>query len=107
MSIVNSEIAETGVMMETDYISIPVSQYEDLIRAETERNILEAAIEGEHRYCIDDILDAIKTARKKWQQRGMLCIGIEADPPTEAAENESTKPEGEGQEEPDDAEACE
>ena len=35
MSIVNSDIRE-GVLVEQDYVSIPLGLFEDLIRAETE-----------------------------------------------------------------------
>lgn len=78
MSIHNSEIHE-GVMLQEEFVSIPVSVFEDLIRAETERDILEAVIGGEHKYTVDDVLQAIQTAREK-HRRGVLRIEIGACP---------------------------
>lgn len=45
------------------HISIPAARYEELIRAETERNVLEAIIESGQSYRADDVLNAIKKAR--------------------------------------------
>ncbi len=36
---------EEGVLLDEDFIAVPVSYYEELIRAQTERDILEATIE--------------------------------------------------------------
>ena len=58
MSIHNSEIHE-GVMLQEEFVSIPVSVFEDLIRAETERDILENILTGEFAkaYFIDGSID--------------------------------------------------
>ena len=74
MSIHNSEIHE-GVMLQEEFVSIPVSVFEDLIRAETERDILEAVLSGEHKYTAGDVLKAIQTARAK-NHRGTLRVEI-------------------------------
>ena len=74
MSIRNSEIPE-GLMMQEEFVSIPVSVFEDLIRAETERDILEAVLTGNHKYNAADVMSAIQTAREK-HRRGVLHIEI-------------------------------
>lgn len=83
MSIVSSEIQE-GVLLEEEFISIPRGMFEELIRAETERDILEATIEGKNSYLADEVLSAIKDARKK-HLRGVLHIDIGNFPPEEPA----------------------
>lgn len=79
MSIVNSDIRE-GVLMEQDYVSIPLGLFEDLIRAEVERDVLEATIEGENNFVASEVLKAIQTARKK-HLRGVMRIEIGVAPP--------------------------
>lgn len=78
MSIVNSDIRE-GVLVEQDYVSIHLGLFEDLIRAETERDVLEATIEGENNFVASEVLKAIQTAREK-HHRGALRIEIGACP---------------------------
>lgn len=63
MSLMNSDICD-GVLLEQDCITIPLFQFENLIRAETERNILEAALSGDKKYCADEVAAAIQAARK-------------------------------------------
>lgn len=74
MSIHNSEIHE-GVMLQEEFVSIPVSVFEELIRAETERDILENILTGDKKYAVDDVLKAIQTARAK-HHRGTLRVEI-------------------------------
>lgn len=106
MSIVNSEIHE-GVMLQEEFVSIPVSVFEDLIRAETERDILEAALLGEHKYSAHEVLEAIQTARKK-HLRGVMRIEIGVAPPAEPdTSGEDTDAAADDEEAPDEAEACE
>lgn len=62
MSIENSEIIEEGVLVE-GMVTIPLALFEELIRAETEMDVLEAAIEG-NRFDADTVLAAIKKARE-------------------------------------------
>ena len=54
---------EEGVLLEEEMVVIPLSLYEQLIRAETERDVLEATIEND-KYEVETVLSAIKTARK-------------------------------------------
>lgn len=54
---------ETCVCM--DRISIPMARYEQLLRAETELNVLGVAIEDGPSYRVDEIYKAIKKAREK------------------------------------------
>lgn len=106
MSIVNSDIRE-GVLVEQDYISIPVGLFEDLIRAETERDILEAALLGEHKYSASEVLEAIQTARKK-HLRGVMRIEIGCCPCAEPEpSDEDTDAAADDEEAPNEAEACE
>ena len=106
MSIVNSEIRE-GVLLEQDYISIPVGLFEDLIRAETERDILEAALLGEHKYSASEVLEAILTARKK-HLRGVMRIEIGVAPPAEPEpSDEDADAAADDEEDTDGTEACE
>lgn len=54
---------EESVMFEEETVVIPLSLYEQLIRAETEREILEATIEND-KYEGENVLRAIKVARQ-------------------------------------------
>ena len=103
MSLVNSDIHE-GVPLEEAYISIPVSVYEELIRAETERDILEATLEGENKYQAAEVLGAIKTARNRLH-RGTVGIQIDICPAAEPVPGNATDVSGD-KEKPNDAEAC-
>lgn len=111
MSIVNSEIHE-GVMLQEEFVSIPVSVFEDLIRAETERDILEAALLGEHKYSAHEVMEAIQTARKK-HLRGVMRIEIGACPcsceehDADAENAADTNAAASDKEDPTDDEACE
>lgn len=109
MSIVNSEIHE-GVMLQEEFVSIPVSLFEDLVRAETERDILENILTGDKKYAADDVLKAIQTARAK-HLRGVLRIEIGTcpcsceEPDAENATDNNTA--ASTTEVPNEAEACE
>ena len=69
-------------MLQEEFVSIPVSVFEDLIRAETELDILENFITGDKKYALDDVLKAIQTAREK-HLRGVMRIDIGVAPPAE------------------------
>lgn len=106
MSIVNSEIRD-GVLLEQDYISIPVGLFEDLIRAETERDVLEATIEGENSFVVSEVLKSIQTARKK-HLRGVMRIEIGVAPPAEPEpSDEDADAAADDEEDTDGTEACE
>ena len=66
---------EEGVLLDEDFIAVPVSYYEELIRAQTERDIIEATIEGKNRYSIEQVLQGIKDAREK--RLRCMCISEE------------------------------
>lgn len=52
------------LMLDPGFVLVPQDRYEELIRAETERNVLEATIKGENGYNVDRVLRAIQAARK-------------------------------------------
>lgn len=52
------------LMLDPGFVLVPQDRYEELIRAETERDILEVTIKGENSYNVDRVLGAIQTARK-------------------------------------------
>lgn len=51
--------------LDPGFILLPQDRYEELIRAETERDVLEATVLGENKYSIGTVMDAILTARRK------------------------------------------
>ena len=102
-----SIVIRDGVLVEQDYVSIPLGLFEDLIRAETERDVLEATIEGENSFVASEVLKSIQTARKK-HLRGVMRIEIGVAPPAEPEPgDEATDAAAESEEDPDEAEACE
>lgn len=52
------------LMLDPGFVLVPQDRYEELIRAETERDVLEATIKGENSYNVERALDAIQQARK-------------------------------------------
>lgn len=54
-----------GLCLDPGFVLVPQDRYEELIRAETERDVLEATIGGKNSYDIKTMMDAIKAARKK------------------------------------------
>ena len=89
MSIVNSEIPEEGVLVE-EMVTIPLALFEELIRAETERDVLEATIEG-NKYDADTVLAAIKKARER--HADARCVELKCcamdEPSEDPADDES------------------
>ncbi len=105
MSIVNSKIHD-GVLMEENYISVPRVVFEELIRAETERDILEATLESTTSYITKEVLKVIKSARKN-HLRGVMRIEIGVAPPTDLETGgEDTDTVAENEENADETEAC-
>ena len=51
--------------LEPGFVLVPQDRFEELVRAEAERDVLEATILGENRYAVGTVLDAIKKARTK------------------------------------------
>ena len=52
------------LMLDPGFVLVPQDRYEELVRAETERDVLEATIKGENSYNVDRVLAAIQRARK-------------------------------------------
>lgn len=52
------------LMLDPGFVLVPQDRYEELIRAETERDVLEETIKGENSYNVDRVLAAIQKARK-------------------------------------------
>jgi len=51
---------------EAQWVEVPLARYEELIRAETELDIIKGVYnDGEGRYRLDDVFEAIKKARAK------------------------------------------
>lgn len=53
------------LMLDPGFVLVPQDRYEELIRAEIERDVLEATIEGENSYNVERVLKAIKAARNR------------------------------------------
>lgn len=53
------------LMLDPGFVLVPQDRYEELVRAEAERDVLEATILGENKYAVGTVLDAIKKARNK------------------------------------------
>lgn len=53
------------LMLDPGFVLVPQDRYEELIRAEIERDVLEATIEGENSYNAERVLKAIKAARNR------------------------------------------
>ena len=56
---------EELLCLEPGFVLVPQDRFEELVRAEAERDVLEATILGENRYAVGTVLDAIKKARNK------------------------------------------
>lgn len=52
------------LMLDPGFVLVPQDRYEELIRAETERDVLEATIKGENGYNVERVFNAIQQARK-------------------------------------------
>lgn len=51
------------LILDPGFILVPQDRYEELIRAETERDVLEAALKGESKYDASTVMNAILLAR--------------------------------------------
>ena len=75
------------LMLDPGFVLVPQDRYEELIRAETERDVLEATIKGENSYNVDRVLAAIQKARKALYRMKMLVLR-NADEPEDTADAE-------------------
>ena len=74
-------------MFDPGFVLVPQDRYEELIRAETERDVLEATIKGENSYNVERVLDAIQQARSALYRMKMLVLR-NADEPEATADAE-------------------
>lgn len=61
--------------LDPGFVLVPQDRYEELIRAETERDVLEAILSDGTSYSAEKVLDAIKSARSRAYRMKMLTIG--------------------------------
>lgn len=66
----SAEELVASLCLDPGFVLVPQDRYEELIRAETERDVLEATICGENRYTVGQVMDAIKAAR--WRIPGYI-----------------------------------
>lgn len=52
-----------ALMLDPGFALVPQDRYEELVRAETERDVLEATIMGENKYGASTVMEAIRRAR--------------------------------------------
>lgn len=53
------------LMLDPGFVLVPQDRYEELVRAETERDVLEATITGENKYNVSTVMEAIRVARSR------------------------------------------
>ena len=53
------------LMLDPGLVLVPQDRYEELVRAETERDVLEATLSGDNKYSIDTVMKAILAARSR------------------------------------------
>ena len=78
---------DLGQMLDPGFVLVPQDRYEELIRAETERDVLEATIKGENSYNVERVLDDIQQARSALYRMKMLVLR-NADEPEATADAE-------------------
>lgn len=75
------------LMLDPGFVLVPQDRYEELIRAETERDVLEATINGENSFSVGRVLDSIQQARSALYRMKMLVLR-NADEPEATADAE-------------------
>lgn len=60
--------------LDPGFVLVPQDRYEELIRAETERDVLEATLSDGSSYSAEKVLAAIKSARSRVYRMKMLTI---------------------------------
>ena len=53
------------LMLDPGFVLVPQDRFEELVRAEAERDVLEVVILGDKSYNVDVVMAAIKKARNK------------------------------------------
>lgn len=75
--------------LDPGFVLVPQDRYEELIRAETERDVLEATIDGENTYNVYKALAAIREARRSLYRLKALEVKADAaGTPKEATDAE-------------------
>ena len=54
-----------NLCLDPGFVLVPQDRYEELVRAELERDVLEATIMGENSFNVDRVMAAIRTARRR------------------------------------------
>lgn len=54
-----------SLCLDPGFVLVPQDRYEELVRAETERDVLEASLDGRASYTAQDVMAAIRQARRK------------------------------------------
>ena len=66
------EVAELNI--DPGFVAVPMDRYEDLIRAETERDVLEAVLLKPNGFTAEKAMDAIREARKSLHRMKALVL---------------------------------
>ena len=53
------------LMLDPGFVLVPQDRYEELLRAEVERDVLEANISSDDKYCVSTIMKVIIMARNR------------------------------------------
>lgn len=53
-----------SLCLDPGFVLVPQDRYEELVRAETERDVIEAALDGRASYTVQDVMAAIRQARR-------------------------------------------
>lgn len=53
-----------SLFLDPGFVLVPQDRYEELVRAETERDVLEATLHGKNSYSVGTVMDAISAARR-------------------------------------------
>ncbi|WP_297202068.1 hypothetical protein [uncultured Flavonifractor sp.] len=64
------------LMLDPGFVLVPQDRYEELVRAETERDVLEATLSDENKYSINTVMKAILAARSR-----VLITRVEGETP--------------------------
>lgn len=54
----------SNLMLDPGFVLVPQDRYEELIRAEKERDILNAVLDSESSYSVGTVMDAIRASRR-------------------------------------------
>ena len=69
------------LMLDPGFVLVPQDRYEELIRAETERDVLDATIKGENSYIPIPTRRALRKARKAaWLKVSTAALNAEGAP---------------------------